>query len=93
MSEGLTAYFSSVSSNMKIKKNQQHIQMILSSKKVQFEIVDVSKDPETLQKMRKLSGNTTALPPQLFKGDKYLGDYEAFFEAVESETLDTFIEG
>ena len=38
--------------------------------------------------MRANSGDPTMLPPQFFLGDKYLGSFEKFEEAIEDESLD-----
>lgn len=31
------------------------------------------------------------LPPQIFNGDRYCGDYDSFFEAKESNTVYSFL--
>lgn len=35
--------------------------------------VDIAADPAQKDKMREIVGNPTALPPQIVKGDEYLG--------------------
>ena len=57
---------------MKIKKEQQRIEMVLSGKKIEFEKVDISLVEGAKEKMREICGEGT-LPPQLCKGDTYLG--------------------
>ena len=49
--------------------------MILSEnyKGNDVEYIDVAASEETKQKMRELSGNPKALPPQIFNGDTYCG--------------------
>ncbi|XP_042359268.1 SH3 domain-binding glutamic acid-rich-like protein 3 [Plectropomus leopardus] len=84
-------FLSSVSSNLEIKKHQQKIEMILSSKKISFECEDVASDEEKKSEMRRLMGNPTALPPQIFNGDVYCGDFDAFEQAVENEELEKFL--
>lgn len=56
-----------------MKKNQQRIEMILDAKKIQYEKIDVAASEEAKDKMRKLSNNPKALPPQLFNDDQYCG--------------------
>lgn len=56
-----------------MKKQQQKIEMILTSKKIDFEKIDVAASEGDKEKMRALSGNPKALPPQLFNGDQYCG--------------------
>nr|XP_002123222.1 SH3 domain-binding glutamic acid-rich-like protein 3 [Ciona intestinalis] len=87
----VTFYYSSVSSSMEIKKNQQKIEMILSSKKIDFKKLDIAMDEDAKKQMREIVGNPKALPPQLCNGDHYCGDYNAFEAAVEEETLAEFL--
>ena len=47
--------------------------MVLERKRIPFEKVDIAGNEEGKHKMRNLSGLPTALPPQVFKGEKYLG--------------------
>ena len=47
--------------------------MILDSKKIEYKKLDVAADENLKKKMRELSGNPTALPPQLFNDDQYCG--------------------
>ena len=47
--------------------------MILDSKKIKYEEVDVAADSEAKEKMRALIGDNKALPPQIFNGDTYCG--------------------
>ncbi len=47
--------------------------MILESKGIKFQKIDVAADENAKIKMRELSGNPTAIPPQLFNGDTYCG--------------------
>ena len=56
-----------------MKKKQQKILMILEGKKFPFQQFDVSSDPSLKERMRAIVGNPKALPPQLCKGDEYLG--------------------
>ncbi|KAI6648664.1 SH3 domain-binding glutamic acid-rich-like protein 3 [Oopsacas minuta] len=71
----LTLYFSSVLSNLEIKKQQQKIDCPLLSR----------------TKMRELAGNDKALPPQICNGDEYCGDFIAFEDAIESAELKSFL--
>jgi hypothetical protein len=58
---------------VQIKKQQQKIEMILDSKKIPYDKRDVAASEEDKKKMRELSGNQTALPPQLVNGEQYCG--------------------
>ena len=60
---------------MQVKKKQQRIEMILSNnyKGTEVEYVDVAASEDAKAKMRELSGNPKAVPPQFFNGDVYCG--------------------
>lgn len=47
--------------------------MVLTGKKIDFEKIDISLAEGAKEKMREICGDATALPPQLCKGDTYLG--------------------
>lgn len=56
-----------------MKKNQQRIFSVLTSKKIQFEVVDISVSDADKALMRERAGNPTALPPQICNGEVYCG--------------------
>jgi len=87
----LQVYISSVSSSMKLKQHQQKIQMILDSKCIKYELIDIAVSEDDKQKMRELADNPKALPPQLFNNNEYLGDFDAFEAAVEDENMYGFL--
>ncbi|XP_020621087.1 SH3 domain-binding glutamic acid-rich-like protein 3 [Orbicella faveolata] len=91
MGERIVYYYSSVSSNLELKKQQQKIEMILDSKRVDYDKVDIAGNDEAKQKMREVMGDPKGLPPQLIKGNTHLGGYAEFEEAVESEELLEFL--
>jgi len=65
--------------------------MVLESKGINFEIVDIAASAEDKDKMRELVGDPTALPPQIVNDGVYCGDFSAFETAVEDEQLETFL--
>nr|XP_019947237.1 PREDICTED: SH3 domain-binding glutamic acid-rich-like protein 3 [Paralichthys olivaceus] len=87
----LKVYYSSVSSSLEMKKNQQLIFSVLDSKSILYERVDISQNVDDKNKMRKIAGNPTALPPQICNGDIYCGDFTAFENAIEMEQLEQFL--
>ncbi|XP_075939699.1 SH3 domain-binding glutamic acid-rich-like protein 3 [Anarhichas minor] len=87
----IIVYYTSVSSSKEIKKWQQQIFNVLSSKKIKHEAVDIAQDATVKDLMRKLVGDQTALPPQIFNGDNYCGDYKAFENAIEEEAVESFL--
>ncbi len=47
--------------------------MILDAKKIDYERLDVAADEDAKKRMRELSGNPSAIPPQLCNDDAYCG--------------------
>jgi len=87
MSKKVTLYISSVSGNMVIKKNQQHLEWLLQSKGCDLEIKDVAADPAAKEEMVEISGGKK-LVPQVCVDGKYLGGREEVDEIVEDERFD-----
>ncbi|XP_061900660.1 SH3 domain-binding glutamic acid-rich-like protein 3 [Entelurus aequoreus] len=87
----ITVFFSSVSSNTAMKKNQNRIFSILDSKKIPYKAVDISQNPADKDLMRQRAMDPTALPPQICNGDNYCGDFTAFDNAIEMEQLEAFL--
>ena len=86
----LTVYVSSVSSSTELKKHQQKILMVLDGKKIPYNVADISSSEEAKTEMKHAAG-IDAHPPQFVKDGIYCGDYFAFDEAVESDTLNEFL--
>ena len=84
-------YISSVSGNADIHKQQQRLQMVLEAKKIAAEYIDVAATQGAKERMRELMGDPKAIPPQIFNGDQYCGNYEAFDDAVEDDELEEFL--
>jgi len=58
---------------------------------IEFTEIDIAEGQELKETMRELSNDPLAIPPQLFKDDEYLGDFDSFEEAVENKELKTFL--
>nr|XP_033801988.1 SH3 domain-binding glutamic acid-rich-like protein 3 [Geotrypetes seraphini] len=63
---------------------QAEVARILDTKKIKYELIDVSLHESLLKEMRQKAGNPTAVPPQIFNRDDYCGDYQKMFEANEN---------
>ncbi|XP_072018198.1 SH3 domain-binding glutamic acid-rich-like protein 3 [Amphiura filiformis] len=88
---GVILYFTSVSSNLEVKKHQQKILLVLDGKKIPYQTIDIALSEDSKGKMREVAGNDKALPPQFANNDTYCGDIAAFEEAVENETVEEFL--
>ncbi|XP_077074413.1 SH3 domain-binding glutamic acid-rich-like protein 3 isoform X1 [Siphateles boraxobius] len=73
-----------------VKQHQSEIFQFLDSKKIKYRTLDVTSSTDVKDEMRKKVGNPSAMPPQVFNGDKYCGDYQKFFDAVEDGKAETF---
>lgn len=58
---------------LQIKKDQDRIFSVLTSKKIPFKSVDISQNSEDKDLMRNRAGNAAALPPQICNGNVYCG--------------------
>ena len=47
--------------------------MILDSKKIEYDKVDIAVDTDGKEKMREIMGDPHGVPPQFTKGNTYLG--------------------
>ncbi|XP_013874385.1 SH3 domain-binding glutamic acid-rich-like protein 3 [Austrofundulus limnaeus] len=84
-------YYASVSSSVELKKKQERIMSVLTSKKISYKAVDITQNAQDKDLMRKKAGNPAAMPPQICNGDVYCGDFEAFENAIECEELEKFL--
>ncbi|KAL3882393.1 hypothetical protein ACJMK2_028738 [Sinanodonta woodiana] len=93
----IKVYISSVSSNTYMKKSQTSIIDLLDMHKVKYELIDIA-DPTNEEQKKFMRANSkpkeegkVPLPPQVFNGDDYCGDYEAFENALEQNMLFEFL--
>merc|ERR1712008_97636 len=83
--------------NKEMSNAQHRITMILKSLGIAIEICDISAPGMEEQRdfMRanatKPEGQRNVLPPQVFNGEKYCGDYETFDVANEDDELEEFL--
>ena len=99
----LKVYVSGMSGNKEVKKRQQRVLMILDSKNIKYETIDITEpgkesEKEFMQTKSTSNGATVsdpeprhALPPQIFNEEEYCGDYDAFDLANEIDTLEQFL--
>lgn len=89
-------YVSGISGNKEVKKRQQRVMMILDSKNVEYEVIDITEpgkelEKEFMQANSNARNNKYPLPPQLFNEDDYCGDYEDFDLSNEMDELEKFL--
>ncbi|KAB5546112.1 hypothetical protein PHYPO_G00068380 [Pangasianodon hypophthalmus] len=90
-------YVASSSGSLAVKKRQQEVVGFLEANRISFEEVDITMlEDQRLwmyknipEEKRPEKGNP--LPPQIFNGMVYCGDYEDFFLAKEANTVFSFL--
>uniref|UniRef100_A0A3B3QSE3 SH3 domain binding glutamate-rich protein like 2 n=2 Tax=Paramormyrops kingsleyae TaxID=1676925 RepID=A0A3B3QSE3_9TELE len=93
----IRVFIASLSGSVVIKKRQQEIVGFLEANRIPFEVVDITMlEDQRLWMYRNLPegkhpdrGNP--LPPQIFNGQQYCGDYEDFFQSKETNTVFSFL--
>jgi len=93
----IKVYISGNSGNKEIVTHQQRIFMILNSLAIECEAVDIAgpgmDDAKVYMREqgKKKDGQRYCLPPQIFNGEKYCGDYDDFDLANEDDELEEFL--
>lgn len=92
----IKVYISGISGNKEVKKRQQRVLMILDSKHVSYNVVDITEpgkeqEKEFMQQKSNAKDAKYPLPPQIFNEEEYCGDYEEFDLANEIDELDKFL--
>ena len=83
--------------NMSISSHQQRISHVLTTRSIQFVLIDISAPGMERQRDfmraegRRREGQRNVLPPQVFNGEEYRGDYEDFDIANEDDQLEEFL--
>ncbi|KAK9869827.1 hypothetical protein WA026_003556 [Henosepilachna vigintioctopunctata] len=96
-------YISGISGNKEVKKRQQRVLLILDSKNIKYDVIDIAEPGSEEQKdfMQNKSTSLGAtisdptprhpLPPQIFNNEDYCGDYDQFDMANEIDEMEKFL--
>merc|ERR1711997_853492 len=93
----ITIFISGNSGSKEITNSQHRITMILKSLGIALKQVDITAPGMDEQRdlmrasAKKKEGQRHALPPQIFNGEKYCGDYDDFDVANEDDELEEFL--
>jgi len=85
------------SGNQKIETSQQKILMVLRTRDIEFSTIDISapgmQNQRTFmrEKGRRKEGQRNVIPPQIFNGEEYRGDFDDFDVANEDDVLEEFL--
>ncbi|XP_046877314.1 SH3 domain-binding glutamic acid-rich-like protein 2 isoform X2 [Hypomesus transpacificus] len=93
----IKVYIASSSGSVAVKKYQQAVVGFLESNRISFQEVDITMLEDQRmwmyrnipQEKQPQKGNP--LPPQIFNGDHYCGDYEDFFQSKENNSVFAFL--
>jgi len=92
----ICVYMTSVSSRLQISKQQRAILDFLDARGIEYRPIDMCANTKARgQMLDKLSEDKKEdgkqiLPPQVFNGEDYCGDYEQFFDARECDLIYSF---
>ncbi|KAJ8978513.1 hypothetical protein NQ317_002417 [Molorchus minor] len=99
----IKVYVSGISGNKEVKKRQQRVLLILDSKNVNYEVIDIA-EPGAEDSKDFMQTNATSLggtisdpsprhplPPQIFNDEVYCGDYDLFDMANEVDEMEKFL--
>lgn len=99
----IKVYISGISGNKEVKKRQQRVLLILDSKNVKYEVIDMA-EPGAEEAKDFMQNNSTSfgatigdptprhpLPPQIFNDEVYCGDYDLFDMANELDEMENFL--
>ncbi|KAM5181954.1 SH3 domain-binding glutamic acid-rich-like protein 3 isoform 1-T1 [Mantella aurantiaca] len=70
----LILYLTTVTSSRETKSQQNEMTRVLDTCGQPYETVDIAVDNTLREEMRLKCSNPIALPPQLFRGEKHLGE-------------------
>ncbi|XP_060612531.2 SH3 domain-binding glutamic acid-rich-like protein 3 [Anolis sagrei] len=89
--DSIRVYYSSITGSRQVRQQQSEVLRILDGRHMKYQLVDVSLSEGLLQEMRSKAGKPDAIPPQIFNGKDYCGDFEMLFEAIENEEVPKFL--
>jgi len=94
---GIRVFISGNSGNQKISNEQQTICSVLKTRNIEFEKIDIAAPGMEPQRNfmrnngKKRDGQRYPLPPQIFNGEQYRGDFFDFDIANEDDVLEEFL--
>jgi len=94
---GISVFVSGNSGNQKISNEQQTICSVLKTRNIEFEKIDIAAPGMEPQRNfmrnngKKRDGQRYPLPPQIFNGEEYRGDFFDFDIANEDDLLEEFL--
>lgn len=94
---GVRVFVATNTGNKEIENGQQTIFQVLKTRNIEYETIDIAAPGMQEQrkfmreKGKKKDGQRFALPPQIFNGEEYRGNFEDFDIANEDDMLEEFL--
>ncbi|KAG2044999.1 SH3-binding, glutamic acid-rich protein-domain-containing protein [Suillus americanus] len=84
-------FLTTIASQVVIRKRQEYILRILQTKKIPYTSYDLASDDDAKRLWRRKAPPDKQQLPGILVGGRFIGDFDAFEEAVETEGLATFL--
>lgn len=84
-------FLTTIASQVVIRKRQEYILRILQTKKIPYTSYDLASDDDAKRLWRRKAPPDKQQLPGILVGGRFIGDFDAFEEAVETEGLVTFL--
>lgn len=87
----IQVFLTTIASQVVVRKRQEYILRILQTKKIPYTSYDLASDNDAKRLWRRKAPPDKQQLPGILVGGRFIGDFDAFEEAVETEGLATFL--
>ncbi|KAG0693320.1 SH3-binding, glutamic acid-rich protein-domain-containing protein [Suillus ampliporus] len=87
----IQVFLTTIASQVVVRKRQEYILRILQTKKIPYTSYDLASDEDAKRLWRRKAPPNKQQLPGILVGGKFIGDFDAFEEAVETEGLANFL--
>lgn len=87
----IQVFLTTIASQVVVRKRQEYILRILQTKKIPYTSYDLASDEDAKRLWRRKAPPNKQQLPGILVGGKFIGDFDAFEEAVETEDLANFL--
>jgi hypothetical protein len=87
----IQVFLTTIASQVVVRKRQEYILRILQTKKIPYTSYDLASDDDAKRLWRRKAPPDKQQLPGILVGGRFIGDFDAFEEAVETEGLATFL--
>ncbi|KAG1757729.1 SH3-binding, glutamic acid-rich protein-domain-containing protein [Suillus lakei] len=87
----IQVFLTTIASQVVVRKRQEYILRILQTKKIPYTSYDLASDDDAKRLWRRKAPPDKQQLPGILVGGRFIGDFDAFEDAVETEELATFL--